>query len=138
MRRKNELENRLREWADEYRQRDDNHGWQGISPTAILVKWGGRPPDGQSQPEHATPADEVERAVMELQKQPGGFRAAMALRCEYSMTRCAEEHKLQKLRAMGLPMRRTLFYDELRLARTHVAAWLRISLSVEQRVAVAG
>ena len=131
MRRKNELENRLREWAEEYRQRDDNHGWQGISPTAILVKWGGRPPDGQSQPEHATPADEVEQAVQALEKQKDGYRAAMVLRCEYAMERCAESHKRQKLSRIGLPMSRATFYDELWVARVHVAAWLRIPSSVE-------
>lgn len=132
MRRKNELETRLREWADEYRNGHDNAcGWHGISPTAILVKWGGRPPDGQSQPDVATPADEVEQAVMALAKTKDGRRAAAVLRCEYGMKNAGEAHKLQRLRGIGLPMSRATFYDELWVARVHVAAWLRIPCSVE-------
>lgn len=132
MRRRTELEDRLREWAEEYRRTGtDNHGWQGKSPTAVLAKWGGRPPDGQGQEAPCTAADEVERAVMALQKTKDGYRAACALRCEYWMLNAGEDHKLQRLRAMGCSMSRTTYYDELWVARVHVAAWLRIPLSDE-------
>lgn len=68
---------------------------------------------------------------MSLQKQMDGFRPAMILRCEYFMADAAEAHKLQRLKAVGLRMSRTTFYDELWVARIHVAAWMRIPASVE-------
>jgi hypothetical protein len=130
MRRRTELEDRLREWAEEYRYTaPDNHGWQGKSPTAVIAKWGGRPPEGLGQETPCSAADEVERAVMALEKTKDGYRAARVLRCEYWMVNAAEAHKLQRLRAMGCSMSRTTYYDELWVARIHVAAWLRIAAS---------
>ena len=124
-----ELERRLQEWAGEYAGgRFEDIGWPGISQIATMMKYHGRAPDGLSVEVVAvnTPADDVEAAVAELEKTRDGLKPGKVLRCEYWMTRAPEEQKLQVLRKSGLPMSRQGYYGYLKLARFHVAAWLRI------------
>jgi hypothetical protein len=134
MRRTGELECRLREWADEFAgSKYENIGYASKSWLHNAIVYHGPAPQGLNPRSSGarTPADEVEAAVVALEKQEGGYRAARVLRAEYWMKSAAEEHKIQSLRHIGLPMGRTKYYDELWLARVHVAAWLRISASVE-------
>lgn len=133
MRRTNELERRLKEWADEYRDSWRGIGWAGKSFLDSMIEYGGRSPQGLNQSTaQLTPADEVESAVSMLEKQLDGFRPARVIRCEYfSGKNDAEKHKLDALEDIGLRMSRTTYYDELWVARTHVAAWLRIPASVD-------
>ena len=134
MRRSVELEQRLTEWADEYRgSRYENLGYPSRSWLQNAIVYHGPAPQGlnpRGNGEH-TPADDVEEAVQALEKQQGGNRAGTVLRAEYWMIRAPEEEKLRALRQIGLQMSRATFYDELWVARVHVAAWLRIPASVE-------
>lgn len=134
MRRSQELEIRLKEWADEYpNSRYENIGYPSKSSIHTLMTFHGPAPTGLNPRglKDKTPADEVEEAVRSLEKQRDGFRAAQVLRLEYRSNDMDMEEKLRKLRRIGLGMSRARFYDELWVARVHVAAWLRISASVE-------
>lgn len=127
-----ELEGRLTDWAREYAGgRYEHNGWPGRSFLATLVKYRGRAPQGLSV--HIVPlgtkADEVEAAVVALERAKEGFRPGRVLRCEYWLPHAPEEMKLQVLRSIGLPMSRAGFYQYLSRARFHVAGWLHIPVS---------
>jgi len=65
---------------------------------------------------------------MALEKQqPFGFRCGRALRAEYWLGHAPEKERIDSLRKIGIQLSRTSYYDAIRTARVHVAAWLRIS-----------
>jgi hypothetical protein len=129
MRRINELEHRLTDWAREYGGgRYEDTGWQGVSPLAQLIKYRGRPPQGLAPPRvgSRTAADDVQDAVMTLESQPDGFKAAQVIRMEYLHPGKPFASKQQGLRRIGQAMGRSDYYKCLKIARVHVAAWLHI------------
>lgn len=126
-----ELEARLKGWADEYAV-----GFSISYPSrswlydAMVFK--GPAPQGlnpRSSTER-TPADEVEAAVLELERQQIGFRIGRALRAEYWLGDAKEGLKLAALEKIGLKMSRSKYYDYVWMGRVHVAAWLHIPASV--------
>lgn len=134
MRRSQELEIRLREWAEEYpNSRYESLGYPSKSSVHTMMIYKGPAPAGLNPRglKDKTPADEVEEAVCSLEKQRDGFRAAQVLRLEYRSGDMDVSDKLRRLKRIGIGMSRALFYDELWVARVHVAAWLRIPASVE-------
>jgi hypothetical protein len=134
MRRSAELELRLTEWADAYRGgKYEDIGYPSRSWLYNAMLYQGPSPQGLHPRgvRDKTPADEVEEAVMHLEKQQGGFRAGRVLRAEYWMRHASEEQKLRALRYTGFNMGRVTYYDQLWVARVHVAAWLHIPASVD-------
>lgn len=71
-------------------------------------------------------ADEVQDAVRALEQQGRGWLPAQVLRCEYLTPGVPIESKLQRLRKIGENVSRFRYYEHLRTARVHVAAWIRI------------
>lgn len=123
------LEARLSEWAKEYGgSRYEDSGWPGISPLAALMKYHGRPPQGLNPRRIETngPADQVELAVRALEHQERGFVAACVLRCEYFLADVPRDAKLSRLSRAGSRMDTSRYSQHLRLAKIHVAAWLRV------------
>ena len=102
----------------------------GSSPLASLMKWHGRAPAGLGYEQAVTAADEVHQAVVALSTQEKGFEPAMVLRYEYGLPLSPREVKRQELaRDYGLQMGDVRYCQHLRLAKIHVAAWLRIPFS---------
>lgn len=129
MRRSSTLESRLTDWAREFRGgRYENVGWQGVSPLGVAMKYHGPAPQGLNprRIETNTPADEVEAAIKALARQAGGALPAMVLRCEYLATHQPRIEKLRRLRKIGANMDTTRYSQLLRLAKVHIAGWLRI------------
>lgn len=127
-RRAGDLESRLTEWGRDYGGgkyglRDNPHTW-----LSNLIRWGGRSPTG-SRFVGCTAADDVQLAVDALAKQADGWLPAQVVRCEYLLPGQPLESKLQKLRSLGENLSRSRYYGHLRVARIHVAAWLRIPFS---------
>ena len=123
------LEARLTEWGHEYGgSKYDDTGWHGVSPLAVLMKYHGRPPQGLNprRIETNAPADEVERAVRALEKQERGYVSACVLRCEYFITAQPRDAKLSRLSRVGAKMDSSRYSQHLRIAKVHVAAWLRL------------
>ena len=123
------LEARLAEWGKEYGgSRYDDTGWHGVSPLAVLMKYHGRPPQGLNprRIETNAPADEVERAVRALEGQDQGIVSACVLRCEYCLPGQPRESKLGRMRKAGARMDTSRYSQHLRIAKVHVAAWLRL------------
>lgn len=134
MKRTDELESRLRDWCREYGGGQyENIGWQGLSPLAVLMTYHGRAPQGLNPGPvgSRTPADDVQAAVMALGAQSQGWLPAQVIRVEYLMPGKPIEAKLQGLRRLGSSVSRVRYYQLLRLARVHVAGWLRIPFSAE-------
>ena len=143
MRRATTLEARLVEWAREYG--GGKYGLHanivggtavgatfGNSPLASLMKWHGRPPDGLGFASDNLAADEVQDAIDALARQAKGWLPAGVIRCEYLTPGQPMESKLQRLRAIGENVSRVRYYEHLRVARVHVAAWLRIPFDSEE------
>lgn len=139
-RRATRLEDRLTEWGREYG--GGKYGIRGEivdgvvvgssygdSPMASLIKWHGRPPDGLGHQTSCSAADEVDEAVRALCKQTGGWTPAQVLRLEYTLPGQPIESKLQRLRSMGENVSRVRYYEHLRMARVHVAAWIKLPFS---------
>lgn len=125
-RRNRDLENRLEEWGREYgggKYEDIGalKSWLGS-----MVKWGGRAPTGLGQVPLNTAADDVQEAIDALGKQPHGELPALVIRCEYLTPGQPIYSKLVRLRRVGHNLGNVRYYQHLRLARIHVAAWLRI------------
>lgn len=138
------LESRLSDWANEYGGRShDDIGWPGISPMAVIMKYHGRPPQGLNPRRIETngPGDEVERAVRALQAQERGWTAACVIRCEYFHPDLEKQRKLSSLRAIGVHVREVGYSQHLRIAKVHVAAWIRVPfdepVSEEDRLGLA-
>lgn len=128
-----ELDTRLEDWSREYAGGKYEHkGWPGKSWLSDMIKYGGRAPSGGGVTVIGTPADEVEAAVVEMERAMDGFKPGRVLRAEYWMPTLPEEMRLQALRAIGLPMSRGGYYTYLARARFFVAAWLRIPISAER------
>jgi hypothetical protein len=129
MRRARDLEQRLVEWGKEYGGgRYEELGGSG-SWLASLMRWHGRAPDGLGYQPTCTGADEVQEAYEALAKQAQGWLPAQVLRCEYLLPGQPIESKLQKLRRIGESISRVRYYQHLRIARVHVAGWLRLPFS---------
>lgn len=121
------LEARLVEWGREYGGgKYETYIGLGNSPLASMMKWHGRPPSGLGFVSSNLAADEVQDAIEALEKQQKGWTSAQVIRCEYLTPGKPIHSKLQALRAMGENVSRTRYYEQLQLARVHVAAWLRI------------
>jgi hypothetical protein len=134
MRRSAELETRLTEWANEYcMTRYENIGYPSRSWLHNAILYHGPAPQGLNPRaiSERTRGDEVEEAVQALEKQQGGFRAGRVLRAEYWMPQASIEEKLRSLSHIGQQLSRTVFFDQLWIARVHVAAWLRIPASID-------
>jgi hypothetical protein len=126
-RRATTLEARLTEWGKEYGGgKYETYVGLGNSPLASLMKWHGRPPTGLGFVSENSAADEVQSAIDALAEQPRGWLSAQVIRCEYLTPGQPVESKLRRLRAVGENVSRVRYYEHLRLARVHVAAWLRI------------
>lgn len=142
-RRATRLEDRLTEWGREYGGGKYDFSAPieggvvggaaaavyGDSPLASLMKWHGRPPDFLGSAPSNTAAEEVQDAYEALCKQTGGWTPAQVLRLEYTLPGQPIESKLQRLRAMGENVSRVRYYQHLRIARVHVAAWVRLPFS---------
>lgn len=129
-RRASDLEARLVEWGKEYGGgKYENTGWQGNSPMASLMKWHGRPPSGLGHVSACTAADEVDEAVRALAAQPEGRLPAIVVTLEYWLPGQPVESKQQKLRNLGDEVGRVRYYQHLRIARVHIAGWLRLPFS---------
>jgi len=135
-----ELESRLVEWGREYG--GGKYGIRGEivdgvvvgssygdSPLASLMKWHGRPPDGLGFAPASTGADEVDAAVRALALQSMGRLPAIIVTLEYWLPGQPVESKLMRLRKRGDNVGRVRYYQHLRIAKIHVAAWLRIQFS---------
>ena len=136
-----QLEDRLVQWG-----KDDGGGRYGIDtrgdpdcgitygPSSLhsLIKWHGRPPDHLRAAPTSTPSDEVEAAVRALQAQPDGFWPAQVIRLEYGLPAQPRESKRQKLARIGARMSDVRYCQHLRIARVHVAGWLRMSLETHR------
>lgn len=116
-----ELERRLQEWAREYGGKDHGNGWPGRNFLATLVEHEGFVPNsrGYVPVPIRTAADEIERAVMDMERQ-GFFKPGRVLRCEFFMLRSPFEAKMQNLREIGLPMSRAGYYLYLGQAKAFV------------------
>lgn len=126
-RRATTLEARLVEWSREYGGgKYETYIGLGNSPLASLMKWHGRPPTGLGFVSDNMAADEVQDAIEALDAQAKGRTSAQVIRCEYLTPGQPMESKLQRLRSIGENVSRVRYYEHLRLARVHVAAWLRI------------
>lgn len=126
MRRSRDLENRLEEWGKEYGGGKYGKLSAGGSWLASLIHWRGRAPQGISQVPLNTSADEVQEAVEALAMQKSGYVPACVIRCEYLTPGKPVEEKLRRLRRMGENLGRVGYYQHLRIARVHVAAWLKM------------
>jgi len=132
-RRATRLEDRLTEWAREYGGgKYESYIGLGNSPLASLMKWHGRPPTGLGFASDNLAADEVQDAIDALARQAKGWLPAGVIRCEYLTPGQPMESKLQRLRAIGENVSRVRYYEHLRMARVHVAAWLRIPFDSEE------
>jgi hypothetical protein len=144
-RRSTTLESRLTEWAKEYTGyvREASIGWPGASPMAQIMKYHGRAPQGLNPRgvETNTAADEVERAVRALQAQDKGWAPACIIRCEYFEAHEEKHVRLSHLRSIGVIVREVGYSQHLRIAKVHVAAWLRVPfdepVSEEERLGLA-
>jgi hypothetical protein len=138
MRKSSDLEFRLAEWAKEYRGGKYDHiGWPSKSTLHAAMVFQGPPPRiaiTRGVP-ITTAGDEVQDAVKALELQPVGERPAAVLRCEYFDPGAAIEHRLQKMRRIGMGCSRADYYQSLRVAKVHVAAWLRIRFCAEDEAA---
>lgn len=139
MSRKNrDLEARLVEWASEYRGgRYENIGYASQNILQTLIDHKGFVPSSRGFVPVATrtAADEVEEAVHALDKQQAGYLPAMVIRCEYMCSHLPIETRLARLRALGQNPGRVRYYQLLRLARIHVAAWLHLPFCDEAEAA---
>jgi len=125
----NDLEVRLHDWSLAYGGGRYVSASGGGSAMSSIIRWHGRPPSGLGAAEETPAADEVEAAVEALQLQEGGYGPANVLRCEYLLPGQPREAKLQKLAHIGLRMESPRYSQHLRLAKIHVAGWLRIPFS---------
>lgn len=130
MARSSTLEERLMEWAREYTGyvREANIGWPGASQMAQIMKYHGRAPQGLNPRgvELNGPADQVELAVRALEAQDKGRIPACILRCEYFASGSAKGVKLDRLRRIGIDVKESGYSQHLRIAKVHVAAWIRV------------
>lgn len=132
MRRDDELENRLRAWADDYRGgKYEDIGYPSTSSIATLMTYHGPAPQGlHPRSVLCSETDEVEAAVQALEHRADGYRAGRVLRCEYWMRRdIPEKDRLRALARAGVHMSRATYYAQLRIARVHVAGWLRLTVA---------
>lgn len=120
------LESRLRNWAEEYGgSKYANVGWPGRNMIQTLVEHQGFVPDARGfipVPIRSL-ADDVEAVVREME-QGDYHRQAKALRCDYFQPSMAIDVRLQRMRAIGLPMSRAGYYDLLAQAKAFVAGAL--------------
>jgi hypothetical protein len=133
-RRTADLEARLTDWASAY-----GGGRYGLSeglksPMGSMMLWGGRPPSGLGQTPQTPDADRVEDAVRALEKQDHGWLPVQVIRCEYFTPGQPLDMKLQSLRKIGENVSKARYYQHLRTARMHIAAWLHIPMSEEDGV----
>jgi len=119
MSRSRDLDDRLKQWGNEYSRRVVLGS--GGSWLASLMRWHGRAPSGLVPDEMTgTEADDVELAVQMLERQRNGRQIALILRAEF-MDNEPRERRLRRLHVS------TVRYSQLlRLGRIHVAGWLRL------------
>lgn len=129
MRRTNDLEQRLVEWGEEYGGGKYGHELGGGSWMASLMKWHGRAPQGLNTAPDWSASDDVNEAVLALGKQDKGYAPAQVIRIEYTLPGQPREAKRQKLSRIGIQMGDVRYCQHLRLAKIHVAGWLRIPFS---------
>ena len=135
MRRSRDLEARLVEWAKEYRGgRYEHIGYASKNLLQTLIDHKGFMPDARGYIPVATrtASDEVEEAVHALDKQEQGWVPAMVLRCEYMCAHLPIEQRLIRLSRLGQSLQRVRYYQLLRIARIHVAAWLHLPFDAEE------
>jgi hypothetical protein len=129
MRQPRDLEVRLTEWGKEYGGGKYGGVLGGGSVLATMMKWHGRPPFGLNSAPAGTAAEEVNEAVLALALQEKGFAPSQVIRIEYTLPGQPRESKRQKLSKIGLQMGDVRYCQHLRLAKIHVAGWLRIPFS---------
>lgn len=92
-----------------------------------MIRWGGRAPQGMGGAGWVwTAADDVHEAVAALEKQPHGYAPAMVLRAEYLTPGQPRVEKMRRLRRLGIQLDTTRYSQHLRLAKVHVAGWLKL------------
>jgi hypothetical protein len=124
-----DLETRLIEWGKEYGGGKYGSSGGGSSVLATLMKWHGRAPFGLNSAPAGTASEEVNEAVLALALQEKGFAPSQVIRIEYTLPGQPRESKRQKLAKIGLQMGDVRYCQHLRLAKIHVAGWLRIPFS---------
>jgi len=126
---------RLLEWGREFRSGKYEHvGWHSKNILQVCHEHKGFKPDNSRRPRIAinTPADEVEAAVILLQKTPGKpkrpnphFRAAMCLRaCYVAPEYWPESERLSQLKRIGIWINRVTYYEALKMGRLYVSGFL--------------
>jgi len=120
------IEQRLRDWAKEYRGgRYENVGWHSKNILETLREHQGFMPDSQLSKRALvrTAADEVEEAIQELLRV--NWKAGCVVRIEYLKADAPEQQKLDELRRDGLGMSRAHYYECLRVAYMAIYGYLR-------------
>lgn len=124
MRRNSDLEALLKDWGRQYGGGRYGGGHGGGSWLASMIRWGGRAPEGLGAAPDWTQADDVDEAVRALSAQD--WNSAQVIRIEYTLPGQPREAKRQKLARMGIQIGDVRYCQHLRLAKIHVAAWLRV------------
>lgn len=113
------LERRLRDWAEEYRGgRYEHLGFSGRNILSTLIEHRGFVPSSRGfvPVPTCTPADEVE-VVVNRMAEVGLYPESHVLRIEYFEPDLATEHRLDRLRRLGLAMTEDAYASRLAMAK---------------------
>lgn len=117
-----ELESRLKNWADEYGGgRYPNVGWQGVNLLQTLMDHKGFVPSSRGfiPVPIKSMADEVESVVIKMDS--GDMeRHAKVVRCDYFMPSRTIDSRLSALRRAGHPMSRASYYAILAQGKAYI------------------
>ena len=126
---RNELDCRLRAWADEYGGGKYEHvGWHTRNLLQTLIEHQGFIPDsrGYIPVPIRSAADEVEQVVKAMEAD-GWFKQGRVLRCDFFMPTVPMEIRLKNLAHIGVSLSRASYFDHLAQAKAYVAGGLRRS-----------
>lgn len=124
---KQELETRLKGWADEYGGgRYEHVGWHSRNLLQTLIEHRGFVPNsrGYIPVPIASAADEVETVVCAMERD-GWFKQGRVLRCDYFLPSIAMDIRLRNLKQIGVSLSRASYFDHLAQAKAFVAGALR-------------
>lgn len=123
---KDELETRLKGWADEYGGgRYENIGFQSRNMLKTLIDHKGFVPDSRGfiPIPIKSAADEIEAIVRGMET--GSYlKQARVLRCDYFLPNAPIETRLKNLNRIGISASRAGYYDYLAQAKAYVAGAL--------------
>lgn len=117
------VEQRLQQWSSEYR----DHPTRAWTILGKLIDHAGFVPDarGYAPTPINTLADEIEAIVQGMSK-IGMHKVALVLRCEYFDRHSPDVARLEHLRALGVSVSRTGYYDALNVGRAYIAGKLHL------------